>query len=98
VDHAPAGPLASVALVLSPVDGQFDYQLGGDCERPAGVTILSRDWFGGGPLGGNGCSTCYINAYRPKATRMTSTAPTNGQIGCPRSIEGDVEAAAGDGP
>ena len=44
---------------------RFDYQIGGDYEPPAGVTVVSRDWFAGEPLDGDGgYSICYVNAFQ----------------------------------
>lgn len=51
-----------------PVDAPFDYQLGGDYEPVAGVTVVSRDWFGGQPLNADdGYSICYINAFQTQS-------------------------------
>ena len=46
-----------------PVDADFDYQIGGPYRVPSGVTVVSRDWYGGRPLR-NGYSICYINAFQ----------------------------------
>jgi Glycoside-hydrolase family GH114 len=49
--------------ILPPVDGTFDYQIGGDYELPDGVEIVSRDWFiGSAPEDAYGI--CYVNAYQ----------------------------------
>jgi hypothetical protein len=64
VNHLVVGGLVGVvAIVPPPVDGQFDYQLGGDYEPPAGVTVVSRDWFRGVALA-DGYSICYVNAFQ----------------------------------
>jgi hypothetical protein len=48
-----------------PTDAPFDYQIGGDYEPPAGVSVVSRDWFAGEPLDGEGgYSICYVNAFQ----------------------------------
>jgi hypothetical protein len=45
------------------VDAGFDYQLGGDYAPPAGVTVVTRDWFAGAaPETGYG--VCYVNAFQ----------------------------------
>ena len=46
-----------------PANAPADYQLGGDYEPPAGVAVVTRDWFAGAPLGG-GYSICYVNAFQ----------------------------------
>jgi hypothetical protein len=57
--------LASVAAAPPPVDEQFDYQIGGDYEPSDGVTVVSRDWFNGTPLGAaDTYSICYVNAFQ----------------------------------
>jgi Glycoside-hydrolase family GH114 len=58
------GVIAWVSLAPPPVDGQFDYQIGADYEPTAGVTVVSRDWFNGRPLGADGYSICYVNAFQ----------------------------------
>jgi Glycoside-hydrolase family GH114 len=56
--------LGAIVLVPPPVDAEFDYQIGGDYEPEAGVTVVSRDWFAGEPLGGDSYSICYVNAFQ----------------------------------
>ena len=46
-----------------PANAQFDYQIGGEYEPPADVTVVARDWFLGEPLDG-GYSICYVNAFQ----------------------------------
>jgi hypothetical protein len=59
-----------------PADAQFDYQLGGDYEPPAGVTVVSRDWFAGEPLGRAGSySICYVNAYQTQPDEPVVARP-----------------------
>lgn len=50
----PAAPTANAG---------FDYQIGGAYEPPAGVSVVSRDWYLGDPLEG-GYSICYVNAFQ----------------------------------
>ena len=45
----------------------FDYQIGGDYPLPAGVTVVSRDWFSGDPAPDPAYSICYVNAYQTQA-------------------------------
>lgn len=60
-------PLFVLAVVATPepppVDAQFDYQLGGVYDPPAGTDVVSRDWFYGKPLE-HGYSICYVNAFQ----------------------------------
>ncbi len=42
----------------------FDYQIGGDYELPAAVTVVSRDWFSGEAAGDPVYSICYVNAFQ----------------------------------
>jgi Glycoside-hydrolase family GH114 len=42
----------------------FDYQIGGDYELPAGVTVVSRDWFSGEAAEEPVYSICYVNAFQ----------------------------------
>jgi hypothetical protein len=59
------GAAVAAAPQPPPVDAQFDYQLGGDYAPPAGVTVVSRDWFAGEPLDEpGGYSICYVNAFQ----------------------------------
>jgi hypothetical protein len=49
-----------------PPNAKFDYQIGGDYPLPAGVTVVSRDWFtGAAPAKGYGI--CYVNAFQTQA-------------------------------
>lgn len=46
-----------------PANAKFDYQIGGDYPLPAGVRIVSRDWFiGSAPK--STYAICYVNAYQ----------------------------------
>jgi hypothetical protein len=44
-------------------NAQFDYQIGGDYPLPAGVEVVSRDWFMGSPDPA-AYSICYVNAFQ----------------------------------
>ena len=69
-----AGPLAVLGLALAlaapagaasppPANAQFDYQIGGDYALPAGVGVVSRDWFAGQAPRGT-YAICYVNAFQ----------------------------------
>jgi hypothetical protein len=54
---------AVLAVAPPPPNAGFDYQIGGDYDPPAGVTVVTRDWFAGSaPDGGYG--VCYVNAFQ----------------------------------
>jgi len=46
-----------------PANAGFDYQIGGGYPLPDGVSVVSRDWFGGQPADG-AYSICYVNAFQ----------------------------------
>ena len=46
-----------------PVAAFFDYQLSGDYPPPAGVRVVTRDWFAGTPEPGL-YNICYVNAFQ----------------------------------
>jgi hypothetical protein len=46
-----------------PANAKFDYQIGGDYRPPAGVRVISRDWFLGAALE-RSYSICYVNAFQ----------------------------------
>ena len=50
------------SLVLPPLDGKLDYQLGGAYTPPAGVTIVSRDRTAS--PGAGLYNICYINGFQ----------------------------------
>jgi hypothetical protein len=56
------GPDGGGALVLPPVNGGLDYQLGGAYSPPAGVTIVSRDRTDA-PAAGI-YNICYVNGFQ----------------------------------
>jgi Glycoside-hydrolase family GH114 len=62
----------ALTLVLAPfapppVNLGFDYQIGGDYPLPAGVSVVSRDWFSGDPAPDPAYSICYVNAFQSQA-------------------------------
>jgi hypothetical protein len=58
-----ATAIAAAAVALPPVNGKFDYQIGGDYKPPSGTDVVSRDWFSGKPARGI-YSICYVNAFQ----------------------------------
>ncbi len=58
-----------------PINAKFDYQIGGDYRPPAGVTVVSRDWFSGSALRGTGYSICYVNAFQTQADDASADRP-----------------------
>ena len=58
---------AIAAFAAPPVNAAFDYQIGGDYPLPAGVTIVSRDWFAGDAADDPAYSICYVNAFQTQA-------------------------------
>lgn len=50
-----------------PVNAGFDYQIGGDYPLPAGVSVVSRDWFSGTAQADPAYSICYVNAFQTQA-------------------------------
>jgi hypothetical protein len=61
---APAGSVTTPRL--PPVNAKADYQIGGDYPPPAGVRIVSRDWFAG-IARDDTYSICYVNAFQTQA-------------------------------
>ena len=58
-----AGPGAGDGWRPPPPDAKFDYQIGGDYPPPAGVEVVSRDWFiGSAP--DESYAICYVNAFQ----------------------------------
>ncbi len=65
---AGARPLAAAAAITPPpANAGFDYQIGGDYPLPAGVSVVSRDWFSGEPAAFPAYSICYVNAFQTQA-------------------------------
>ena len=60
---APTTPPPVNGIQVPPVNAQFDYQIGGDYALPAGVTVVSRDWFAGASAA-NAYNICYVNAFQ----------------------------------
>jgi hypothetical protein len=55
--------LLAAAFSPPPVDARFDYQIGGPYRPPAGVRVVSRDWFDARPPK-RGYAICYVNAFQ----------------------------------
>ena len=51
------------AATPPPVNAGFDYQIGGDYALPAGVGVVSRDWYAGAAPKG-AYAICYVNAFQ----------------------------------
>jgi hypothetical protein len=51
------------ALLLPPANAPFDYQIGDPYPLPAGVQVVSRDWFDAKPAPG-AYNICYVNAFQ----------------------------------
>jgi hypothetical protein len=58
-----APPAPAAGWRAPPADAKFDYQIGGPYPPPAGVRVVSRDWFAARPLR-RGYSICYVNAFQ----------------------------------
>jgi Glycoside-hydrolase family GH114 len=54
-------------LAPPPANAGFDYQIGGDYPLPAGVSVVSRDWFIGEVAAQPAYSICYVNAFQTQA-------------------------------
>jgi Glycoside-hydrolase family GH114 len=65
---------ATPAVTPPPPGVPFDYQIGGDYPLPAGVEVVTRDWFSGSPEPGI-YSTCYINAFQTQADEPNADRP-----------------------
>jgi hypothetical protein len=50
-----------------PPNAKFDYQIGGDYPLPAGVKVVSRDWFIGEAPSAGVYGICYVNAFQTQA-------------------------------
>lgn len=61
-----AGPVSGASWAPPPVNGMFDYQIGGDYPPPPGVRIVARDWFNGSAHAG-AYSICYLNAFQTQS-------------------------------
>lgn len=58
--------LLAVSACGPKANAKFDYQIGQDYPPPAGVKVVSRDWFEGTALV-NKYSICYVNAFQTQA-------------------------------
>ena len=70
---APVPP--TTAYAPPPVNAGFDYQIGGDYPLPAGVQVVSRDWFSGQPAPDPAYSICYVNAFQTQANEPGTDRP-----------------------
>jgi Glycoside-hydrolase family GH114 len=69
------GAVAGQAAITPPPSGApFDYQIGGDYPLPAGVRVVTRDWFSGRPARGV-YSVCYVNAFQTQADEPDAERP-----------------------
>lgn len=63
-DLVTASPSIELAPPMPPPPhALFDYQIGGDYPLPAGVTVVSRDWFSGNAPD-DAYAICYVNAFQ----------------------------------
>lgn len=62
-----AVPALAAAYAPPPANAGFDYQIGGDYPLPAGVSVVSRDWFSGRAAAEPAYSICYVNAFQTQA-------------------------------
>jgi Glycoside-hydrolase family GH114 len=65
----------AVAYSPPPANAGFDYQIGGDYPLPAGVSVVSRDWFSGKPAADPAYSICYVNAFQTQANEPGTDRP-----------------------
>ena len=70
-------PASASAPTFSPppVNAGFDYQIGGDYPLPAGVSVVSRDWFSGHAADDPAYSICYVNAFQTQADEPGTDRP-----------------------
>ena len=68
-----------------PANAGFDYQIGGDYPLPAGVSVVSRDWFSGEAAADPAYSICYVNAFQTQADEPGTDRPDE-QDNWPRSL------------
>jgi hypothetical protein len=73
-----------LALLLPPPNAAFDYQIGEPYPLPAGVQVVSRDWFDGQPADG-AYSICYVNAFQTQDEIPGSVRPDE-RAAWPRSL------------
>lgn len=58
-----------------PENAGFDYQIGGDYPLPEGVSVVTRDWFGGAAEPAPVYSICYVNAFQSQADESGTDRP-----------------------
>jgi endo-alpha-1,4-polygalactosaminidase (GH114 family) len=75
---------AGVAWAPPPVNGKFDYQIGGDYPLPSGVGIVARDWFNGA-ADPAAYSICYVNAFQTQSDEDEVDRPDE-QSNWPRKL------------
>ncbi len=68
-----------------PANAGFDYQIGGDYPLPAGVSVVSRDWFSGAAAPAPAYSICYVNAFQTQADEPGTDRPDE-HSNWPRSL------------
>ena len=66
---AGASAIGGTGLTVTPppANAGFDYQIGGDYPLPAGVAVVSRDWFAGTAEPDPTYSICYVNGFQTQA-------------------------------
>lgn len=70
-----AAPSPAGAYAPPPPNAGFDYQIGGDYPLPAGVSVVSRDWFSGRAAADPAYSVCYVNAFQTQANEPGTDRP-----------------------
>lgn len=84
----------AVAYAPPPANAGFDYQIGGDYPLPAGVSVVSRDWFSGTAAPDPAYTVCYVNAFQTQADEPGTDRPDE-RSNWPRSL---VLSKLGDDP
>lgn len=79
------GATDAAAYTPPPVNAAFDYQIGGDYMLPAGVSVVSRDWFSGSAAADPAYSICYVNAFQTQADEPGTDRPDE-HSNWPRSL------------
>ena len=75
-------PSAAAAYAPPPANAKFDYQIGGDYPPPAGVRVVSRDWFSGSPAAAEPVLDLLRQRVPDSGRRgRASTAPTSTPTG-----------------
>ena len=67
ITGASALPGLSADWTAPPPNAKFDYQIGGDYPLPAGVNVVSRDWYVGEAPPDGVYGICYVNAFQTQA-------------------------------